>query len=36
MTINELALEIIELTKSKSKIIYLDLPKDDLKKKTSH
>ena len=33
MTINELALEIIELTKSKSKIIYLDLPKDDPKKR---
>ena len=33
MTINELALDIIELTKSKSKIIYLDLPKDDPKKR---
>lgn len=33
MTINELALEIIELTTSKSKIIYLDLPKDDPKKR---
>lgn len=28
-TIKELALKVIELTKSKSKIIYLDLPSDD-------
>ena len=29
ITIKEVALKIIELTKSKSKIIYLPLPKDD-------
>ena len=34
MTIHSLALKIIELTNSKSKIIHLDLPQDDPKKKT--
>jgi UDP-glucuronate decarboxylase len=33
ITMNELAENIIELTNSKSKVIYLDLPEDDPKKR---
>ena len=33
ITVNELALRIIKLTNSKSKLIYSDLPKDDPKRR---
>jgi len=32
-TIKELAEKVIKLTKSKSKIVYMDLPKDDPKQR---